>query len=153
MPGCHGLPIITTLGPGCLDRAEIGLVHRANFNTHGMSKHWREELDPATHRDFMKGFQDAGGLPRSPVRDSMIPAWAYFVTVAGFTFEFASVAQIEECLEYCREKVHPSTRERVQYDHFWNPWFSRLPKGLLRGNKRERVVAALERALAEFGTD
>ena len=116
-----------------------------------MSKHWKERFDPAKHRDFMTGRQDAGGRPRPAKRDPLIEEWAYFVRVNGFTFEFASVDQVREALAYCREKVHPARREPdVWLEHYWQRWFERLPKGLLKGAKRGEVVAALERAVEEF---
>ena len=93
-----------------------------------------------------------GGGPRPLKRDPLLEEWAYFVRVNGFTFEFVSVDQIREALEYCREKVHPARRQPgITLEHYWQRWFERLPKGLLRGKKRDEVVAALERALSELG--
>ncbi|MDH5490881.1 MAG: hypothetical protein OEY14_02800 [Myxococcales bacterium] len=115
-----------------------------------MSKHWKEPLDPSRHLDFMSG-AEVGGRPRKPPRDPLGEEWAYSVRVNGFTFEFASLDHVRECLAYCREKTHPARRQPgIDLEHYWQRWFERLPKGLLRGDKRERVVGALERALAEF---
>lgn len=120
------------------------------LNSAPMSKHWKEPIDPSRHRDFMFGSGD-GGYPRSAPPDPLIPDWAYFVRVNSFTFEFASLDQIRQCLSYCRQKTHPSTRKPgITLEHYWQRWFERLPKGLLRGTKRERVVAALERAPKDF---
>lgn len=116
-----------------------------------MARHWREPLDPERHRDYVSGAQDAGGRPRERPADALIPAWTYFVAVNGFTYEFASVEQIAECLAYLRRKTHPSTMEPgVDLEHYWQRWYERLPKGLLAGAKRERTIVAFERALAEF---
>lgn len=118
-----------------------------------MSKHWKEPLDPSRHRDFMT-YNDVGGFPRLPPRDPLVQDWSYFVRVDGFTFEFASVAQIRECVAYCQQKTHPTRRHGANIiEHDWQRWFERLPAGLLAGTKRERVVVALERALQEFDSE
>ena len=56
-----------------------------------MSKHWREPLDPKRHVDH----HFAGG-PR-PREAETGEAYAYFVEVCRFTFELASLEQIEAC--------------------------------------------------------
>ncbi len=115
-----------------------------------MSKHWKEALDPERHRDFMS-CSAIQGRPRDAPRDNLVQEWAYFVQVNSFTFEFASLGQLEECLAYCRKKVHESTRRPgIALEHYWQRWFERLPRGLLAGTKRERVVHAFERALDDF---
>lgn len=116
-----------------------------------MSKHWKEPLDPSHHLDFMSTY-DIGGVPRQPPRDRLVPAWSYFVRVDGFTFQFASVEQLRECIAYCRKAIHPARRQGPvgRLEHYWQGWCERLPRGLLRGIKRRRVVTALERAAAEF---
>lgn len=78
--------------------------------------------------------------------------FSYFVQVAGFTFELASLEQIRECLSFFEQRVHPSSRAPVftpEKGH-WQAWHERLPARVLRGSKRERITAALRRALREF---
>jgi len=41
-----------------------------------MARHWKEKLDPSKHRDFMRGYQDAGGIPLDGPRDNLLQSWA-----------------------------------------------------------------------------
>ncbi len=116
-----------------------------------MARHWKEKLDPNKHRDLMRGHQDAGGLPVDAPRDNLLQEWAYFVDVAGFTFQFVSTDQICEALRYFEVKIHPSTKEYNNgLEHYWQPWFCRLPPGIKSEAKRVKVVKALKAALAEY---
>jgi len=131
--------------------AEFGVGLSGSF---GMARHWKEKLDPSKHRDFMRGYQDAGGLPAEFPHDNLIHAWAYFVEVAGFTFQFVSPVQIREALEHFERKIHPSTREQNNgSEHYWQPWYSRLPPGLNASSKRTKVVRALGSALSEYESE
>lgn len=117
-----------------------------------MSRHWKEPFDEHKHRDFMSGYQVAGGRPRTPPPDNLVERWVYFVSVASFTFEFNSLAQIKEARDYFGKKVHPARREPGhELEHYWQRWFERLPAGLNGGTKREKVLMALEKAIEEFG--
>jgi hypothetical protein len=110
-----------------------------------MSKHWKEPLDPKRHVDH----HHAGG---AHPRVGGAHEFAYFVRVAGFTFEFASLAQLHETLEFFALKIHPSSRRDV-YEHEkgeWQAWHERLPAAILKGSRRERVLKALRKALEEF---
>lgn len=116
-----------------------------------MPRHWREKLDPSKHRDFMLGHQDAGGLPVETPRDNLLSEWIYFVNVAGFTFQFASTDQIHEALRYFGQKTHPTTSEYNNgLEHYWQPWYCRLPPGIKSERKRTKVVKALKAALTEY---
>jgi hypothetical protein len=114
------------------------------------SGHWSEAFD-------LHGFQGLPGHDVSP-DPKLVPVWTYFVEVCGFTFRFGSVAQIETVLAYYRQKLHPSSRLpdsrwlRAEHD-VAQRWYERLPGYLREEPKRVRVVAALERALAEFGPE
>jgi len=48
-----------------------------------------------------------GGLPVDPPRDRLIEKWVYFVDVASFTFQFQSLDQLRQCLEFFKQKIHP----------------------------------------------
>lgn len=118
-----------------------------------MARHWKEKLDPRKHRDFMRGYQDAGGLPIDAPRDNLLDFWAYFVDVAGFTFQFVSVDQIHEALCYFEAKVHPNTKENNNgLEHYWQPWFCRLPPGIKSEAKRIKIVKALNAAFTEYAS-
>ena len=86
---------------------------------------------------------------------NFVPKWVYFVRVCSFTFEFHSVAQINECLQYYSAKIHPSSRLNVGDASVWEVqrWFERLPMYLSEEPKRKRVVKALAAAMEEFGTN
>ena len=112
-----------------------------------MAKIWREQLDPKRHRNFMAGAQD-GGWPIDPRASD---GWVYFVRECSFTFQFASVAQVQECRNYFAAKLHPARlTPGVTLEHYWHRWFDRLPPGLLAESKRSRILKALERALLTF---
>jgi len=93
-----------------------------------------------------------GGIPAEPPRDRLIAKWVYFVEVASFTFQFHSLEQIQICLRFFREKLHPTSRRPdVRLEHYWQRWFEKLPQWLFEEPKRVKVVAALERAMNDFG--
>jgi len=111
-----------------------------------MSKHWKEPIDPTRHVDH---FHAGGARPRS-IGDG--DAFAYFVRVVGFTFEFASVDQIRECLAFFAMRIHPSSRKPVFEPEKgeWQAWHERLPARVRSGSRRERVLKALLAALDAF---
>ncbi len=113
-----------------------------------MPRFWKELCKPAEHFNQM---------PEVPVLElpdlKLIPRWVYFVSVCSFTFEFHSIEQIEACLEYYTEKLHPSSRRFDMWggDHWeFQRWFERLPMYLLEESKRQKVAKALTKALTEF---
>ncbi len=80
------------------------------------------------------------------------PRRVLFVSVCAFTFEFHSLDQLRACLAFYARKHHPSRRRDIGGADHWEleRWFERLPLYLREESKRERVVAALQSALAEF---
>lgn len=83
----------------------------------------------------------------------LAPAWVYFVSVCSFTFTFRSLDQIRACLEFYNRKVLDGSRiDKGAADH-WEvqTWYQRLPLYLREEPKRQKVIKALSRALAEFG--
>ena len=117
-----------------------------------MSRHWQEQIGHGT----------------------LEPHPAFFVEVCGFTFRFSSLSQLRETLAFYQQKTHPSSRlpdpEWVRREARRDPeayrkniqafisaehdvvqrWWERLPLYLQENGKRERVIKALERALADF---
>lgn len=114
-----------------------------------MAKWWREQLDADKHRDHSN---PGSPYPVAVPRDRLIPAWAYFVEVCGFTFEFVSLAQVRDCLNYYSTPILPSSREPVFEPEKgdWQPWYERLPLHLREEPKRQKVVHALSRASLAF---
>ncbi len=113
-----------------------------------MANFWTEALDPKRHKDFMSGFvPDGGAAINEPTGSRLV----YFVRECGFTFQFQSLAQLDEALRYFEAEEHPSGR--VPHDaeeHWFHRWFERLPAGLNAHSKRERIVRALRRARDSF---
>jgi hypothetical protein len=111
-----------------------------------VARYWKEPLDPARHVDH---FHPGSAVPRSA--DRRATGFSYFVQV-GFTFEFASIDQLRDCLAFFERRVHPSSRAHVfapEKGH-WEAWHERLPAHVLKGSRRERVLAAFRAALASF---
>jgi hypothetical protein len=80
-----------------------------------------------------------------------------FARVAGFTFEFHSIAQSQACLAFYAARIHPSGRSEARAtavregEVTWRweveRWHARLPLYLREEPRRVRVVAALTAAL------
>lgn len=113
-----------------------------------MAKVWKEQLNPSLHHNQMWAAYPTPVNSRGYVTEP----WVYFVRVCSFTFEFHSIEQIEACLEYYSQKVHPSSRLSIGSADHWEVqrWFERLPMYLLEESKRLKVVKALTAALATF---
>ena len=116
-----------------------------------MSRLWKETADPKKHSDFMKTYNE-GGVPVAKSRDNLISKWVYFVDVCNFTFQFSSLDQIKEAKSYFEKKTHKSTRDisHPPYEHYWHPWYCKLPKGITKESKRVRVLKALNQALEKW---
>jgi len=125
-----------------------------------MAKIWKEPFDASRHRDFMTTSHTGGFLPGDGSggldheHPLMQPHSVYFVREGDFTFQFHSLDQLRECLEYFSAQVHESTRTPGPIlEHYWNLWFERLPSGLMSGQRKQRIVKALTRALERFTAD
>jgi len=73
------------------------------------------------------------------------------VKVCSFTFTFTSIDQLNACLDYYGQKIHPSSMlpaaQMASADHWeLQRWFERLPMYLLEEPKRRKVVQALTSA-------
>jgi hypothetical protein len=100
-------------------------------------------------------------LKRYDGKASLAPRHVIVVRVASFTFRFATIEQLRECIEYYRQKTHPSSRiaaktlaadlgEDWRLQRGWEVerWVERLPMYLLEEPKRQKVLKALSNALA-----
>jgi hypothetical protein len=112
----------------------------------GMSRIWKEPYDPERHPDHMYGVEADVDRP------GLAPRHAYFVEVAGFTFQFLGLSQLRVALEHYRLPPKGSTRAfSIDGDHWeFQSWQTRLPAKLMRRSHRPRVVRALESALEAF---
>ncbi|MEA5467045.1 hypothetical protein [Leptothoe sp. PORK10 BA2] len=92
---------------------------------------------------------------------TIIPEWVYCVYVCGFTFRFWSIKQLQACLDFYSQKLHPSSRIQVTEEMLYHipdrsmlqRWYDRLPLYLRKKSKRQQVVKALEKALKQFGDE
>jgi hypothetical protein len=84
------------------------------------------------------------------------------VDVVSFTFRFATVAQLRECIAYYETITHPSSRipakeladdlgEDWREQRGWEVerWFERLPMDLLEEPKRQKVLKQLQLSRSE----
>lgn len=76
--------------------------------------------------------------------------WIYYVYVCSFTFAFYSLNMIREYLAYYETKILPSRAKSSIWvgEPQWH--LNRLPLRLRAEGKRQRVIKALTKALAEF---
>ena len=116
-----------------------------------MSRLWKEIADPKKHNDFMSSYVE-GGVPIEKSRDNLIDKWVYFIDVCNFTFQFANINQVREAKNYFEQKTHKSNMEigPSPIEHYWHPWFCKLPKGITKETKRLKVLKALNKALKEW---
>lgn len=80
----------------------------------------------------------------------------YFVEVDGFTFEFASLHELEVCADVLSRKVLPATyifeyKGRPYYSN--QHWLSRLPGKTKSWRYREQAVRVLAQARAAFARE
>lgn len=78
-----------------------------------MARFWKEQYKPTDHFNQMQEMP----VFKSPDL-KLVPSFVYFVSVCSFTFEFHSIEQIEVCLKYYSEKIHPSSRLPVYIQNF-----------------------------------
>jgi len=110
-----------------------------------MSRHWIELYDPNLHEDHMSRSFEADVQPIKGGYN------VYFVEVCSFIFQFHTISDLNEAIEYFSSKLHKKVTERpYQRTRHHQLWFERLPAGLAGGSKRERVVKALIKAKQEL---
>ncbi len=92
-----------------------------------------------------------------PPRQKAVPGRGYpvfKVEFDGFTFEFASLAEIRVCTKTLQKKLLPRTidlsRERGTTLGPNSHWLSRLPADVMPWRYREKAVTYLRKALNEF---
>jgi hypothetical protein len=95
----------------------------------------------------------------TPPRPAATPGKGYaefHVEVEGFIFYFASLDELNLCIQTLGQRVLPSTlretiRRGVRIGIGPNQhWLSRLPARLLPWQRKQRVVGYLKRSLAAF---
>ena len=116
-----------------------------------MARYWREMADPEKHFDFMSSHNE-GGVPIPKSSDNLVPKWVYFADVCSFTFQFATIEQVNQCIAYFEQKTHPSTIDNhPPFEHYWQPWYCKLPKGLNKKAKKQKVLKVLYQITQRWG--
>ena len=86
-----------------------------------------------------------GGIPVEKSKNNLAVKWVYMAEVYGFTFQFADLEQVRICKKYFEANIHPSTRDRhPPHEHYWHPWYGKLPKGLNKKERSQKVIKALD---------
>jgi hypothetical protein len=123
-----------------------------------MKRHWIEYTE-----DWMPGPMTfwvhipAEGDPTrlSPPAPESIPEKGYpvyYVEVDGFTFQFASLAELRVCIETLGKKLLPNTL-RAAKDRGGDPdqhWLRKMPEETKPWRYREKAVKYLTKALADW---
>lgn len=111
---------------------------------------WRE-LRPGVH------FGDQASEPLSPYAGSLLKHELICVHVCSFTFRFVSKNEIEEYIRFYQAKTHPSSRvpgsmlPDCNFRHWHSQrWYERLPLFLQEKPKKEKILKALNEAIARI---
>ena len=117
-----------------------------------MAQIWKEKLNTDIHRDYMRGHQDAGGLPIQPPKDNLIQVWIYFVKAGRYELQFTSEEDLDVAIAYFSHKIHSTSRlPNNKLEHYWQRWFERLPSGIHRDPSRTRILNTLYRLKQSMG--
>ncbi len=127
------------------DRCHLVLA-RTDYDQ-SVARIWTEPYQSGKH---FTSWEYSGTVDAHGKAPTLIPKMVLLVNVASFTFQFLSFHQLQDCLAYFEQKIHPTSRIPFPggMDH-WEAlrWFERLPMYLLEDAKRKKVVAALQRAV------
>lgn len=133
--------------------AKVALTEMLYAIKNKMAKIWKEKFDNLKHQNKMYIEGETISYPSNNIETR----WIYFVKECSFIFEFHSINQIKECLNYYSLKVHPSSIIPYKELHLHGGdqsetqrWFERLPMKLLKESKRGKIKKALSKALIEF---
>ena len=64
---------------------------------------------------------------------------------------FVDEKQVREACHFFGEKMRPSGKGgNPPFEHYWHPWFARLPKNVLKRTNREKILRALRNGIAEY---
>lgn len=132
----------------------------------GTYKVWREPA-AAYYMDYMN--TSRGGVRReSPPHRSLNTKWIYYCRAkvrgagkrgAGFgrtsnqkILVFASLDQVHECRAYLRQSTLGPTAFPTMNTGWYNSWYEKLPRGLVRKKNREQTLRMLQEILDRWET-
>lgn len=104
---------------------------------------------PADGRPWYQATVFEPPLPK-PVPEHGYPH--YYVEVNDFTFQFASIAELDVCIDVLGHKLLPNTtiETEAQQTGPGKHWLNKLPSKVKPWQYRERAVRYLQRARAAF---
>ncbi len=91
-------------------------------------------------------------MPPAPVSIPGKGYPVYYVEVDGFTFQFASLDEVQVCIDVLGKKLLPNTLKLAQ-DRGGDPdehWLRKMPEHTRPWRYREKAVKYLEKASAAF---
>lgn len=126
-----------------------------------MKRHWIEYQEtrprsPMTgwvHRRVAARDNLAGEIVRDPPLPAVVGGKGFpkfHVECDGFTFTFASLAEIRTCMQVLGQKHMPRVGDLTDGTALNGHWLSRLPARVKPWKYREKAVAYLGEAMAAF---
>jgi hypothetical protein len=117
-----------------------------------MPRIWKEKYDG-------RRYGDRNSKPQSSYAITLDNRELICVNVCSFTFKFVSKDEIMEYIAFFQQKTHPTSRvpesrlPDCDFRHWHSQrWYERLPLYLQENAKREKVLKALQKALALIDT-
>lgn len=93
----------------------------------------------------MSTWNEGGVPPRDPS-----PEYVFELRIAGTVLIFMDEKQVREACSFFGARIRPSARGgNPPHEHYWHPWFARLPKKVLKRTNREKILRALRNGIAE----
>ena len=139
------------------------------FQPEGTYKMWRERADPAKHTDFMN--TSLGGRSIERPQDNLVPQWVYLVSMHvgrnnrpnqhnthdnknHKVMVFHGLDQVHQCRSYLSRSPHcyGGTAFKTFNTGWYNPWYQKLPKGLVAKKNRKKALKQLDEILARWET-
>ncbi|MBC7797098.1 MAG: hypothetical protein H7Z37_09525 [Pyrinomonadaceae bacterium] len=108
------------------------------------------EYNPEIHFDYMSSFNESGIAIENP---HLIKGkrFVFVLTIGGKSLIFKDVAQMKEAKDFFERKLRPSTiGNPPPYENFWQIWFGRLPKKVLKASNKEKILKAINSALEKY---
>mgnify|MGYP000418451372 CR=1 FL=1 len=99
-----------------------------------MARIWTEDFDDSRHVNHMPEIDDEIDANASVI----------IIEVGKFKLEFLSILQLKAAIEYFQSPLGSSRISASGGDHWeFQPWQSRLPKGIINKHNRTKVLKAL----------
>ena len=78
--------------------------------------------------------------------------WVFELPIAATTLVFVSEDQVREAEAFFGKRLRPPSASYTAREHYWHPWFARLPAKVLKSTNRPKIAKALANGISEhFG--